>query len=148
MLPKWIGNLFAIAIVGPVLNAAVDSYKAKLSAGNDRDRMAVDLAKTDIEAEADRRRAQRDLGIVAMSHPVWWVAWCLFVIPVGLYHATIFIVSTLGIPPCGGITVSPCFTVLRVPTDQQELSRAIIAYLFLAQGASGIAGAVIKKLSR
>lgn len=140
----WIGSL----IGGPVVNGLISAYKAKLAAGNDRDRMAVDLAKTDIEAEIARRNAQRDLGIAAMSHPVWWVAWCLFVIPVGLYHATIFIVSTLGIPPCGGITVSPCFTVLRVPPDQQELSKTVIAYLFLAQGASGIAGAVIKKLSR
>ncbi len=140
----WLGSLLG----GPIVNGLINAYKAKLAAGNDRDRMAVDLAKADIEGEIARRNAQRDLGIVAMSHPVWWVAWCLFVLPVGLYHATIFVLSTLGIPPCGGITVSPCFTVLKVPPDQQELSKTIISYLFLAQGASGIVGAVIKKLSR
>jgi hypothetical protein len=36
--------------------------------------------------------------------------------------------------------------VLKVPPDQQELSRAIIQYLFLAQAGAGVAGAIIRRL--
>ena len=126
-------------ISGPLVKGLIDGYKAKLQAANDRDRIAADLAEKAIDAERARRDAQRDLGIAGMSHPVWWIAWGLFVIPVGLYHATIFMLSTLGIGP-------DTYVVLKVPPDQQELSRAIIQYLFLAQAGAGVAGAIIKRL--
>lgn len=140
----WLASL----ISGPIINALVAGYKAKLDAGNTTDRLAVDLAVKEIEAERDRRQAQKDLGIAAMSHPVWWVAWGLFVIPVGIYHATIFILSTLGIPPCGKIIVTGCFTVLEVPADQKALSTAVIQYLFLAQAGAGVAGMLAQRLLR
>lgn len=133
----WLGSL----IGGPIVKGLIDGYKAKLEAQNDSDRIAADLAGKAIEAEIARRNAQRDLGIASMSHPVWWVAWGLFVIPVGLYHASIFILSTLGIGP-------DVYAVLKVPPDQQELSRVIIQYLFLAQGGAGVAGALIKRLAK
>ena len=128
-------------LTGPIVKGVLDGYKAKLAAANDSDRIAADLAGKAIEAEIARRNAQRDLGIASMSHPVWWIAWGLFVIPVGLYHATIFILSTLGIGP-------ETFAVLRVPPDQQQLSNAVIQYLFLAQGGVGIAGTLIQRIAR
>lgn len=125
-------------IGGPIVKGVIDGYKAKLAATNTTDRLAVELATKDIEAEIARRNAQRDLGIAGMSHPVWWIAWGLFVIPVGLYHATIFILSTLGIGP-------ETYAVLKVPLDQQELSKVVIQYLFIAQAGAGVAGALIKR---
>lgn len=133
----WLGSL----IGGPIVNGLIKAYQAKLDAANQRDRVAADLAAKDIEAEIARRNAQRDLGIASMNHPVWWVAWGLFVIPVGLYHAAIFILSVMSIGP-------DTYAVLKVPPAQEELSRAIIQYLFLAQAGSGIAGAVIKRLTK
>lgn len=124
---------------GPLVRGVIEGYRLKLDAANTRDRIAADLAEKAIDAERARRDAQRDLGIAGMSHPVWWVAWGLFVVPVGLYHATIFVLSTLGIGP-------ETYAVLKVPPDQQELSRAIIQYLFLAQAGAGVAGAIIKRL--
>ena len=134
---SWLGSL----IGGPVVNGLLKAYQAKLDAGNTRDKLSAELAAKDIAAEIERRSAQRDLGIAGMNHPVWWIAWGLFVIPVGLYHATIFILSTLGIGP-------DIYAVLKVPADQQRLSEAVIQYLFLAQAGAGVAGAVIKRLSR
>ena len=128
-------------IGGPVVNGLLKAYQSKLEAQNTRDAKAAELAVEDIRAEIARRGAQRDLGIAAMSHPVWWVAWGLFVIPVGLYHATIFILSTLGIGP-------ETYAVLKVPADQQRLSEVVIQYLFLAQASAGVAGVVIKRLAR
>ena len=144
----WLGTKLAGALGGTIVGGIVDGYKAKLAATNTTDRLAVDLAVKDIEAERARRLAQRDLGIAAMSHPVWWIAWLLFVIPVGLYHATIFVLSTLGIPPCSPKIVTGCFTVLEVPADQKKLSEAVIQYLFLAQAGAGVAGAIIKRFVR
>ena len=128
-------------IGGPVVNGLLKAYQSKLEAQNTRDAKAAELAVEDIRAEIARRGAQRDLGIAAMSHPVWWIAWGLFVIPVGLYHATIFILSTLGIGP-------ETYAVLKVPADQQRLSEVVIQYLFLAQASAGVAGVVIKRLAR
>lgn len=122
---------------GPIL----DGYKARLASMNTTDRIAAEVAIKDLEAERDRRLAQKELGLAGMNHPVWWIAWCLFVIPVGLYHATIFMLSTLGIPPSQ-------FAVLKVPPDQQALSSVIIQYLFIAQAGAGVAGALITRLSR
>ncbi len=134
---QWLISL----LTGPIINGLLDGYKAKLAATNTEDKLAVELAVADINAERDRRNAQRDLGIAGMNHPVWWVAWGLFVIPVGLYNATIFILSTLSIGPS-------TFSVLQVPVAQEQLMATIVQSIFLAQGISGIAGAAIKRFSR
>ncbi len=140
----WLGSL----IGGPIVNGLINAYKAKLSAENTRDHIAADLAKADIEAQIARRHAQRDLGIAAMSHPAWWAAWLLFVIPVGLYNAAIFMLSTFGIPPCTAEVVEGCFTVLQVPAAQEKIANDIVGFIFLAQGGAGVAGAVIQRLTR
>ena len=133
-------TILAKLIGGPIVNGLIQAYKAKLTNATEKDKLAVDLAAKEIEAETARRMAQRDLGIAGMSHPVWWIAWGLFVIPVGLYHATIFVLSTLSIGP-------DTYAVLKVPPAQEELSATIISYLFLAQAGSGVVGAAIKRLS-
>lgn len=134
---SWIASFIA----GPVVNGILNGYKAKLAAGNETDRLAVELASKSIEADIARRNAQRDLGIAGMNHPVWWLGWVLFVIPVGLYNAAIFILSTLGIPP-------DTFAVLRVPLEQEQLARTVVEYFFLAQGGTGIAGLLVSRFSK
>src|SRR5689334_18102598 len=47
-----------------------------------------------VQAEIAAKQAQKEMNIVGMSHPVWWVAWALFVLPVGFYHFMIHFVST------------------------------------------------------
>jgi len=128
-------------IAGPIVKGLIEAYKAKLANATEKDKLAVDLAGKEIEAQIAHKMAQRDLGIAGMNHPVWWIAWALFVIPVGLYHATIFILSTLSIGP-------ETYAVLKVPPAQEALSSAIISYLFLAQAGAGVIGAAIKRLSR
>jgi hypothetical protein len=134
---KWLTEF----VTGKTIGLLLEGYKAKLAATNTSDKHAVDLALADINAERARREAQRDLGIAAMNHPVWWIAWGLFVIPVGIYNAAIFLLSTAGIGP-------ETFAVLRVPGAQEALMGSIIQSIFLAQGVSGIAGAVIKRFGR
>jgi hypothetical protein len=134
-------GMLASLIGGPILNSLVAAYKARLEATNTTDKLAVELAIKDIEAEIARRNAQRDLGIAGMSHPVWWIAWALFVLPVGAYHAAIFMLSIFSIGP-------DVYAVLKVPAEQEAMGRAVVEYIFLAQGTSGIAGAIISRFKR
>ena len=48
----WLASL----IGGPIINALIESYKAKLDAANTHDRIAADLAAKDIEAEISARK--------------------------------------------------------------------------------------------
>jgi hypothetical protein len=140
-LPAWLGKVVADLIGGPIVKALLDGYKATLDARNTRDHQAVDLAKADIEASVAYSKDRRDLGIAAMSHPVWWIAWSLFVIPPGLHHAAVYLMSTLGIGP-------DQFAVLAVPAEQKAMTREIVSTIFFLQGGSGIAGAVIQRLMK
>lgn len=133
----WIANL----VGGPIVRGLLNAYKAKLAATNTRDKYATDLAIKDIEARIERTKARRDLGLAAMSHPVWWVAWALFVLPVGFYHAAIYSLSVLSIGP-------DQYAVLQVPPQQEEWGRLIVQNIFFAQAGSGIAGAVIQRFGK
>ena len=48
----WLASL----IGGPIINALIEGYKAKLDAANTHDRIAADLAAKDIEAEISARK--------------------------------------------------------------------------------------------
>jgi hypothetical protein len=141
MIPVWLGKIAASIIGGPIVNALLDGYKAKLSAENTRDNQAVDLAKSDIDASIKRSEHRRDLGLAAMSHPVWWLAWALFIIPAGLHHAAIYVLSTLSVGPAE-------FAVLAVPLEQKAITREFIQWMLGAQVTSGIAGAVLKRFAK
>jgi hypothetical protein len=65
---KWLGSL----ITGPVISAAVEAYKAKLTAGSNQDKLAADLAEKDLdlqgrERELNVKQNQADEGR-------WWTA--------------------------------------------------------------------------
>jgi hypothetical protein len=84
--------------------------------------------------------AVRDVTLSMMNHPVFWVAWGLGVVPVMLYHAAIFFVSTF--PALG-------WTVLKVPDVELEYARLVVGSVFTLTGTStvvaGIASAWIKR---
>jgi len=56
----------------PVLNSVVDAYKAKLAAANTQDKLAVDLAVKEIEAEI-AARAQAS-AIIMAEQGRWWTS--------------------------------------------------------------------------
>lgn len=123
---------------GPLLGKLVDAYKLRLDAQNTEGRIAADVAIEAIKAEASARQAHKELGLASMNHPIWWFAWCLFVIPVGLYHGGIFMLSVLSIPP-------ETYAILRVPPEQEILGRQIVANIFFVQGGVGILGPLVKR---
>lgn len=63
-------------LTGPVLNAitgpVLEAYKARLSATNTQDKLAVDLAIQEISAEIESRRVAQSIIIAEQGH--WWTA--------------------------------------------------------------------------
>lgn len=93
-----------------------------------------------VQAETARSHDVKDITLAMMDHPVFWCAWGLGVLPVLLYHACIFFVSTF---PAFG------WTVLKVPTEELEYARLVVGSVFTLTGVStvvaGIASAWIKR---
>lgn len=81
-----------------------------------------------VEAQVAGVQAQKEMNVVGMGHPVWWIAWALFVIPVGMYHSAIFFVSTFHLQ----------WVVDRVPQTQETWALYIVLSIFGAQVTTGL----------
>lgn len=134
-------------------DAEAAKYKARVGA-------AEKLGSEALRVEAARQEAWGKVTIKAMAHPMWWVAWALFVIPVGLYDGMIYFVSTfdawLNVPGClipahGGHVYDPALVcewfVTKVPPDQGASRTNIIYFIFGSQAASGAAAGIAQALS-
>lgn len=44
-----------------------------------------------MEAEKSLIAARRDVTIAGMSHPIWWLGWAMFVIPLGIYWCKVLV---------------------------------------------------------
>jgi hypothetical protein len=53
---------------GPVIQGAVDAYKAKLAAGNNQDRIAADLAGRELEVQAKEIEVQNQYKVALIGH--------------------------------------------------------------------------------
>lgn len=93
-----------------------------------------------VESDNVRMELHGKVMLQAMNNPIWWIAWALFVIPVGVHHAAVFFVSTVGIDP-------ETFAVLKVPADQRESAKMIVQWIFGLQAGSGVAAGVLQTLS-
>lgn len=69
-LLDWLGGpgtWLRDALVGPIIGGAVDSYKAKLAAGNDKERMAHDLATRELAVQQREAELQTQLRIAQVG---------------------------------------------------------------------------------
>lgn len=66
---SWLGGLLG----GPFAKAAVDAYKAKLTADADHDKLAADLAAREITL--DQRQAKLNAQIVLAEQGNWVTRW-------------------------------------------------------------------------
>ncbi|MBZ0141332.1 MAG: hypothetical protein K8H87_16435 [Pseudorhodoplanes sp.] len=83
----WLANLIA----GPIIGKVIDGYKAKLAAGNDRDRMAADLAAK--ELAVDQRASELRTQLLIAEQGRWYTAIIrpLFAFPLIVYFWKILI---------------------------------------------------------
>lgn len=56
-------------IGGPVIRGLLDAYNAKLKAGNTSEKIAADVAASEIAAQTSETRAITDLKIAQIGHP-------------------------------------------------------------------------------
>jgi hypothetical protein len=59
-------------LTGPLIQGALDAYKARLAAANAGDRIAADLAVKEIEAEIEARKSAQATIIAEQGR--WWTA--------------------------------------------------------------------------
>src|SRR5258705_4806477 len=60
------------SVFGSAFSSLVDGYKARLAAMNTEDKLAVDLATKDIEAEIEARKSAQ--AIIIAEQGRWWTA--------------------------------------------------------------------------
>jgi hypothetical protein len=65
---SWIASILG----GPLLSALIGAYEAKLAAANRQDRLAVDLAVKEIEAEIEARKQAS--AIIIAEQGRWYTA--------------------------------------------------------------------------
>lgn len=60
---SWLASFLS----GPIVGAVIDGYKAKLAAGNDKDRIAADLAARELDVQRAEIEAQNALRIAQIG---------------------------------------------------------------------------------
>lgn len=83
MVLRWLGNLLG----GPFAKAAVDAYKAKLSAENTTEKTAADLAGRELAVQQRETELQAQLKTAQIGHA--WEPEKLFAYIIVIYFAKI-----------------------------------------------------------
>ncbi len=150
MIMAWLASGAAKAVLGifgdSIVKPFVEAYSVKKNVDLEKFKAQSQenqvLGMGVIQAEVERIKGQNSIILAGMSHATWWWAWALFVFPVGIYHATIFMLSTLSISP-------KTYAVLQVPPTQEAWAMTIMLSIFGAQVASStikdISNRVMKK---
>jgi hypothetical protein len=118
------------------LNKREDT-KVAINRDNRAGEQAVDVAA--MGALTEGAKVHKELSIIGMNHPIWWVAWSLFVLPPGVYHACIYWVSTF--PALG-------WAIQQVPAKQEEWGQMAVVYLLGAQVGTGIIKSIVEAWAR
>lgn len=93
----WLGNLLG----GPFAKAAVDAYRAKLSAENTSEKIAADLAARELEVETRERElatqvviAEQGRWYAALPRPLFAFAFIIYVWKVVVFDKVLGLGST------------------------------------------------------
>lgn len=97
---SWLASFLS----GPIVGAVIDGYKAKLAAGNDKDRIAADLAQRELDVQRAEIEAQNALRIAQIGK--WYEPEKLMGYAVAVYVAKLLVYDkVLGLgstDPLGG----------------------------------------------
>lgn len=134
---SWLGGSKAL------IQSGIDLWAKKMGVDLEKFKASTDSDKANSLAAIgyDGKRVDAHVQVImqAMNHPIFWVAWGLFVLPVGLHHAAVFWVSTF---PFWG------WPVLEVPAMQAETAKQIVGTIFLAQAGTGITAAIVDAINK
>ncbi|MHC2284438.1 hypothetical protein [Bradyrhizobium barranii] len=124
---SWLFGL--LTNVPGLLNGLLAYLNKKQDTAAVFDEHGKEVAVSIVQAEVARQHEAASVITVAMSHPIWWVAWSFGVFPVLLYYACIFWVSTF---PFWG------WTVLAAPADALDFAKLVVGSMFTIGGASSV----------
>lgn len=129
---SWLASLFT----GPLLDRALDGWKAKLAADNDRDKIAADLAAREIEVQAREIEAQNTYRLATIGR--WYEPEKLMGYAVAVYIAKLLVWDkVLGLgstDPLGGWI--------------ETTANLIVAFYFGKRGAENVARIVAGALKK
>ena len=74
-------------LTGPIINGAINAYKAKLASDNTADKIAADLAARELSVQETEERVQAQLKVAEVGHP--WEPEKLFAYIIVIYFAKI-----------------------------------------------------------
>ena len=99
---SWLGNLLG----GPFAKAAVDAYRAKLSAENAGEKIAADLAARELDVESRERElatqvviAEQGRWVTALPRPLFAFAFVIYVWKVVVWDKVLNLGSTDALSP-------------------------------------------------
>ena len=129
---SWLASLLS----GPIVGAVIDGYKAKLAAGNDKDRIAADLAARELDVQRAEIEAQNALRIAQTGK--WYEPEKLRGYAVAVYVAKLLVYDkVLGLgstDPLGGWI--------------ETTANLIVGFYFAKRGAESVAKIVSGALKR
>ncbi len=82
---QWLASL----LTGPIINGAINAYKAKLEAGNTKERIAADLAARELEVQRREIEVSTDLRIAQIGK--WYEPEHLFGYTLWIYFFKIIV---------------------------------------------------------
>jgi hypothetical protein len=101
-----------------------------------------------VQAEIARYSAVKDVQISAMSHPIWWWAWALFVFPVGLYMASIYMLSLGCAFAVDHHACAAAWTILEVPKEIESWGFTVVTSIFGIYGVSSVVTTIANRLGK
>jgi hypothetical protein len=88
-----------------------------------------------VNAEIARVNAQSALSMAMLTHPIWWIGWCLFVFPAGLYVGLINFKSFA----CALSLFEACrWNILEVPKQIEAWDQLVVMSFFGLAATSGV----------
>lgn len=129
---SWLASLLS----GPIVNSVIDGYKAKLAAGNDRDRIAADLAQRELDVQAREIEAQNAYRLATVGR--WYEPEKLMGYAVAIYIAKLLIWDKV----LGLGSTDPLVGWIETTTN------LIIGFYFGKRGAETVARIVAGALKR
>ena len=119
----WLGNL----IGGPFAKAALDAYRAKLSAGNASEKIAAELAARELDVEARERElatrlliAEQGRWYTALPRPLFAGAFIIYTWKVVVWDKVLALGST---DPLGGDVAQWAMIVLTAYFGGRSLEK-------------------------
>lgn len=123
-LPGMLGKMFDW--LGQKTNAALETFRI----GNNN---AAQVSTAAVQGDVQKSLAMIELQKSAMNHPIWWVAWALYIIPAGMHSAAVHLVSTFHL----------ALIVDKLPSDFIAQDKMMVMYLFGAQIGTGVIDKVV-----